>query len=184
MAECGPAFGTPAIVGWEVREETPSLSKAWSPGGTRMCSQVLAKACVSRAPLEMRPEKKGKKEGRTKGERKEGWEQGGREEGKEKTALSGFHLHLLFPLPETLFMLISLCPAPSQLSGLCSNVTFSESPSLATPAIAMSACCLQSIIVIHHMSFIYLFTWLLSISTLWNVSFLKAKTLFCVHPSP
>lgn len=161
MTECGLAFGTPAIVGWEVREDTPACPKPGAHGEQRSVPRPWPKhvPTASRASLEMRPEKEGRE--------KESREGRGR-----KLCIECLPPALAVPPPGTLFAQIALWPAPSQPSGLCSDVTSSD----AFPDLPATAAFVVNVIYLF-------FTWLLSVSTLWSVSFLKARILACAHPS-
>lgn len=97
--------------------------------------------------------------------------QGG--DGEEnRLCIEWLRLHWLFPPPGTLFAQSALGPAPSQPSGPCSNVTSSD----AFPDHPATAAFVTNVIYLF-------FTWLLSVSTLWSISFLEAGILACAHPS-
>lgn len=169
-------FWDPSHGGWEVREDT-RLSKPQSPWGTEKCPKALAKAyAYTRATLEMCPKKEGQKEDeRSRGEGK----------GENCPCIEWLPPALAVPSAGDLPVASSCQP-----SGVCSSVAASEMSSLATPAKAASPPPppLASLMAAHFLWSISiniscLFTGSLSISTLWNVNFLKARSLSCVYPS-
>lgn len=174
MAGWGLPLGPQACrIGQESNPQ--AVRKAGSPWGTENYSEARTCACIKGHFGNVT------QEGRTERRRKAGRE--GQME-KPPWALSAFYLHLLFPPPGTLFTQTSLWPAPSEPSGLCSNITSQRGlpDHVAIPALicflfylSLSHVSMFPSEHSHHPSLCCLFTWLLPLSTPWNVSFLKAR---------
>lgn len=147
MTECGLAFGSPAIVRWEVRKDTQGP-------GQSMC--LLHPGLVWN-------------------ETQEGRQRAGKQGGdRDENRLCIEWLPPALAVPSACDPLHTDHPVASSFSasGLCSNVTSSD----VVPDHPATAAFVTNVIYLF-------FTWLLSVSTLWSVSFLEARILACAHPS-